>query len=602
MSNIRLSLALLALISLTGCSGMNLQTQAVQQAAAVHGSIHGGQQPVNGASVQLYTVGTSGDYSTATALLATPVLTDSNGAFNITGLYSCTNATQVFLLATGGNPGTTANNPNLSLMAALGPCSALTASTFINVNEVTTVAAVSALAPFMKSPTGLGSSAYDANALAADFTTASQIVSTPTGSAPGSNTPSGYTDPVSLINTMGNILAACINSVGGTAGDTTPCGTLFTLATPPGGAAPTDTVTAMLDIANHPTLNTSSLYALVPSAPPFQPALTSAPSSYQVKLQPTGYTVTRTFLVEPDQQVSSLYALVNGATSTIDLTIYDLIDTTFSGDLVAACNRGVKVRVIMDQNDEKTPNTPAYNQLNAVTNCSAVFAYKKFPATHQKSFVIDGTEAAILTLNLNTSDYAGTRDFAMLENDPVDVAAIEATFASDYSAAVLQAANSTYVAPVYNPSSGNSLIWSPTTAQTSLVGIINNATSTLLVENEEMSAANIVTALENACQRGVAVQVTMTNQTSYHANFAALEAAGCGVHVYADSTKVIYIHAKVIVADYGTSAQLAYMGSINFSTASMVENRELGMYITDQPTLQTLNTTLTNDYAGAPAY
>ena len=94
----------------------------------------------------------------------------------------------------------------------------------------------------------------------------------------------------------------------------------------------------------------------------------------------------------------------------------------------------------------------------------------------------------------------------------------------------------------------------------------------------------------------------MVDQTTYHANFAALEAAGCGVHVYANSTRVLYIHAKAILADYGTAAQYAYVGSINFSTASMVENRELGMYVYDSTILQRMNTTMASDYAGAPAY
>ena len=58
--------------------------------------------------------------------------------------------------------------------------------------------------------------------------------------------------------------------------------------------------------------------------------------------------------------VAPLYALVNGAKKTIDMTMYELVDTTFSADLVAACKRGVKVRVILDQNLEKTYNEPAY--------------------------------------------------------------------------------------------------------------------------------------------------------------------------------------------------------------------------------------------------
>jgi cardiolipin synthase len=581
---------------LTGCA-MPVQ-QAVTSVSTspttplwISGHIHGGQQPVSQASVQVYAVSTSGDYAAATPLLSTPATSDAGGGFSLTGKYTCGSATEVFVVATGGNPGGSSSNANLALMTALGPCSSLTPTTVININELTTAAAVSALHLFMSSPTSIGSSSYDAPSLLQDFTLATQLVNTSTGFAPGQNLPSGYSVPSNLVNTVGDILAPCINSSGGAAGTNTACGQLFTLTTPPGGSAPTDTITALLNLLNHPTLNSAALYGLINSDAPFQTTLNAAPTSYAVALTPPAFTITRSLLVEPDDGVQALYNLVNNAKSTIDMTVYGLKDTIFSGDLVAACQRGVIVRVVMDQNDEKSVDTAAYNQLNAQANCSAVWANTKYAATHEKSFAVDNSELAMLTLNVETADYPGTRDFAILTNDPADVASFEATFNADYS----------MVYP-YATTPGTDLIWSPTTAQTALVGIINNATQTLEVENEEMSAPKVVAALEAACQRGVHVSITMTNQTEYHTNFSALEAAGCGVHVLPDSTKYLYIHAKVIISDYGTPASYAYMGSINFSTASTVENRELGMYVYDPTILQRVEATLNSDYASASAY
>jgi cardiolipin synthase len=556
----------------------------------------GGQQPVTGATVKLYKVAApssgNGDGAASTSMLtgSGSVPTDSNGNFTITGDYTCGSATEVFLVVTGGNPGSGANT-NLTLMAALGSCSSLSSSTTVVVNELTTVAAVAALHLFMSGPTSIGSSKYDASALQADFTLATELVNNASGTSPGTSIPSGYSAPSTLINTLGNILAACINSTGGTAGDTTSCGKLFTYATPPSGTAPTDTVTALLNVLNHPTLNTSALFGLINTSASFQPALSSAPSAYAVALTPPAATITHTLLVEPDNGLSALYSLLNNAASTIDLTVYGLKDTTFSGDLVAACQRGVTVRAVLDQNSEMSINMAAYTQLNAQAHCSAVWANTNYSVTHEKSFVVDGTTLAMLTLNLETTDYPGTRDFAVITNDPQDIAAFEATFNADYAM--------TYP---YATTPGNDLIWSPTTAQTSLIGIINNATTSLQVENEEMSAGNIVTALENACHRGVTVNITMTNDGSYTSEFSALEAAGCGVHVYPDTNSYIYIHAKVILADYGTPAQYAYVGSINFSTASLTEDRELGMYVSDSTVLSGLNTTLASDYSGASPY
>ena len=303
--------------------------------------------------------------------------------------------------------------------------------------------------------------------------------------------------------------------------------------------------------------------------------------------------VTRTLYTEPDQGMTFAYNLINAATKTIDMTMYELVDTTFSADLVAACQRGVKVRIILDQNLELSNNAAAYAQLNAQANCSAVYANPAFQASHEKSILIDGVTSVIMSLNLTSRYYTTTRDFALVENDPADYAAIEATFNADYGSTTSYS---------YVPGLGTDLIWSPTTAQTALLAVINGSTKTLLVENEEMGAANIVSALQAACQRGVQVHITLTDTGSYHANFSALEASGCGVHVYPNTTTGLYIHAKAMVADYGLTTQSVYMGFINFSIASMTQNRELGLYLTDPTAVATLNSTLTSDYAGAPAY
>ena len=276
-------LCLLVTIALSGCSSgpLNPGTTPLGNSHA-SGSVHGGQQPVVGASIQLYTVGTAGDGSTATPLLTSPVTSDATGSFSITGLYSCSGATQVYLVATGGNPGLSTTNPDIALMAALGPCSSLTPSTFITINELTTAAAVSALAPYMSSISRIGSSISDAAGLASAFTLANQLVNTATGTSPGANLPTGFTVPSDQLNTLADILAVCVNSTGGTAGDGSLCGSLFSLTTVSPSPAPTNTIAAMLSLANNPTLNTAALYSLAPPTPPFQPTLSSPPGNFAV--------------------------------------------------------------------------------------------------------------------------------------------------------------------------------------------------------------------------------------------------------------------------------------------------------------------------------
>ena len=263
---------------LAGCatSGINVATAPVTAAGvALQGSVHGGQQPVSGAAMQLYAASAAGYGATSYTLLAAGNVTNATGGFSITDDYNCSSTSEVYLVATGGNSGG-GTNPNLAMMAALGPCGNLSPSTFISMNEVTTVAGVWALAPFMSAYTAVGTSPTNTAGLANAFTAVNKLVNTAVGSSPGAALPTGATAPVSTIYTLADILASCINSTGGTAGANNACGTLFTAATPPGGTAPTDTLTAALNIAKNPSRNVSTLLGLVTPTAPFQPTVASA--------------------------------------------------------------------------------------------------------------------------------------------------------------------------------------------------------------------------------------------------------------------------------------------------------------------------------------
>jgi hypothetical protein len=286
---------------LGGCA--QNQPAKVTEPLVRHSSVHGGQQPVSGSTLQLYAVGTTGDGSAATALLTHAVTSDASGNFDITGTYTCPSPSAlVYVTATGGNPGLSpgTNNAALALMAALGPCGNLGASTFISINELTTVAAVWSLAPFMSSYSSIGSGTGDASALASAFTLASQYVDTTTGTAPGLNVPAGTTVPVAQLNTLADILSSCVNSAGGVAGDGSVCGTLFAAATASGGTAPVEVTGAGLNIANHPTTNVSTLFGLVTATAPFQPMVAVVPADLTVGLAaPAGLVVSFNTLTFP---------------------------------------------------------------------------------------------------------------------------------------------------------------------------------------------------------------------------------------------------------------------------------------------------------------
>jgi hypothetical protein len=291
-------LGLSALTLLSACSGVNPVAMSVATPSlALRGMVHGGQQPVVGATIQLYAIGTTGDGS-AGAPLGSSTTTASDGSFSLTGQYNCASAvnganTLVYLVSIGGNPGS-GTNANLAMMAALGPCNSLTSSTFIFIDEVTTIGSIAALSPYMTSYTNLGSGSSDATAFATAFGNVSEYTNTTTGTAPGPSLPLGYYASSTEINTLGNIIAACVNSTGGSAvgsssSDGSACGNLFNL-TRSGGVAPTNTVAALLNILNNPTQNAASLFSLPQPIAPFQPSLNTAPTTWALPILPMATT------------------------------------------------------------------------------------------------------------------------------------------------------------------------------------------------------------------------------------------------------------------------------------------------------------------------
>jgi phosphatidylserine/phosphatidylglycerophosphate/cardiolipin synthase-like enzyme len=75
----------------------------------------------------------------------------------------------------------------------------------------------------------------------------------------------------------------------------------------------------------------------------------------------------------------------------------------------------------------------------------------------------------------------------------------------------------------------------------------------------------------------------------------SLKAAGAVIAIYSSKTGY-YIHAKTLLADYGTPQASLFVGSENFSTDSLNDNRELGLIFNDAACMQGVYTAITADY------
>ncbi len=279
-------------------------TATADAGLALQGRVKGGQQPIMGAHVYLLAANTTGYGNASVSLLTSGtgrtldssggptngfyyVTTDGSGNFSIAGDYTCTVNTQVYAYSLGGNPGSGVNSA-AGLLAALGNCPSAgnfaTKAPFIWLNEASTVAAAYAFAGFATDAVHVSSSGTTAAkaGIANAFINAAILETLSTGVANAAPPPGvgyfggGGSVPQTTVNTLGNILAACVNS---SSSSSTACTGLFSNAMN-GSTQPTDTATAAINIAHNPAANVTALYGLASAYAQFAPALTAQPNDF----------------------------------------------------------------------------------------------------------------------------------------------------------------------------------------------------------------------------------------------------------------------------------------------------------------------------------
>ena len=238
-------LALLAssIVFSAGCSNMSSTAPAVNSlatAATLSGKVHRGNQPVVGATVTLWFAGQG-----APAILAATTTTDSTGSFGFTKdtlgghdgttpNWSCPStggSPLVYVLSQGGNTQNngvaTQNNSAAAFMALYGDCPSISGANFVYMSEVTTVATMAAVQQFFNpadhtlraDATGkqrlVMLNLPNTVSILADASTGLVNTSKSMSAAGGGSIAPGVTltatPEAAKINTLANIISACIN-------------------------------------------------------------------------------------------------------------------------------------------------------------------------------------------------------------------------------------------------------------------------------------------------------------------------------------------------------------------------------------------------------
>jgi phosphatidylserine/phosphatidylglycerophosphate/cardiolipin synthase-like enzyme len=284
----------------------------------------------------------------------------------------------------------------------------------------------------------------------------------------------------------------------------------------------------------------------------------------------TGCTTTTPRSVEPETFVGPtglqdrMSALIDSAQTSLDVQMYLFTVRVLADKIVAAKQRGVVVRMILDPDEAGNVNVTPTLTSGGINwkNASTVYQF-----SHAKYLVIDKTTAVIMSMNFNADAMTKERNYGMVDKDPEDVADVQAIFEQDWALA------SGGTPPAANLDCTR-LIVSPANARQRLYETIYGAHTTLDIESLYITDASLNTAITNAKNHGATVRIILEDPSDQAQNAdTATYFKGLGIPVKYASGQ-FYLHAKLIIAD-----SIAFVGSQNMSSTALMSNRELGALV-----------------------
>jgi len=147
----------------------------------------------------------------------------------------------------------------------------------------------------------------------------------------------------------------------------------------------------------------------------------------------TGIHPSRLF-VEPDDGVAPLSTAIHDSQHSVWVEMYELTNKSIIHALEYAHANGVDVRVILEPHPYGSGaiNQAAYDNLMAA-DIPVHWSPSRFALTHQKSMVVDGASTYVMTTNFTRAAFRANREFDVVDDDPVDVAAVAAIFSADWN-------------------------------------------------------------------------------------------------------------------------------------------------------------------------
>jgi phosphatidylserine/phosphatidylglycerophosphate/cardiolipin synthase-like enzyme len=271
-------------------------------------------------------------------------------------------------------------------------------------------------------------------------------------------------------------------------------------------------------------------------------------------------------IVLPDDTAKPILEAINGAKKSLNIRMFLFTDETLLNAVVAAHDRGVKVRVMLNP-ARRSGETENEESRKTLTDAGVEVrdSNPKFDLTHQKSMVVDDNIGFVESLNWELRDLTETRDYAVVTTHGAETREMIECFDADWEHAD------------FEPASDSTLIWCPNNGRHRVAQFIDSAKESLWIQNERYQDTVIIERLVRAATRGVKVHVLARKPHSLKADkliegvggLRILQDVGVKVH----TMKHLKLHAKMMIAD----DERAIVGSINLAPGSFDSRRELAI-------------------------
>lgn len=332
---------------------------------------------------------------------------------------------------------------------------------------------------------------------------------------------------------------------------------------------------------------------------------------------------------------------LQSAKTSIDIEIYEIKDTIVQNAVLAAIDRGVKVRVIQES-ESVGSNCPVFDKVyghdpadcrvqkefiqkvRAKGGLYIPFAFDQFCGAgryrcleHGKMIIVDQNRVMISTGNFNPTNLCDSqgvpagmnlsrcnRDYSIISTDQNVISTFLSVFEGDFK-------SKAYDLPkiLSAPQAGKVTV-SPYSLSP-LVQFIRSAKKSILVQNQYMKNTELNEALIAAAKSGVKVFVMVNSICTFNKpdpvrdqvaidlwknTFKSFDAAGIQSRNFTKQISIKgyqgYLHSKAIVVD----GSRAWVGSVNGSTMATSQNREFGVFMNDVNEVQKLANFIANDF------